>query len=176
MFQIKEIDPKVYRSKTKKATLIVMGMFIVIGFLTATYAVKLFGDYSNNIIILNFLGAFVGMVITMMIVKWFLKDKAWMAEAMYSWDLKRNLMYVTNVLDKVKKASESGKDIDAMKILRFYHLGLTQMYQLDNNHHALIDLKVEKQALETSLIEQGIAIEQTSFDFKSVERFKSKKS
>ncbi len=175
MFQIKEVDPVLYRSKTKKATIIIMIIFIAIGFLTARYAVKLLGEYSSNLIVLNFLGAFVGLFITFLIVKWFFIDKKWMSETMYGWRLKRNLMYITNVLRHVQEASDSG-DIEAMKILRFYHLGLTQMHKLENNSHSLIDLKAEKQVLERSLVEQSINLNQTSFDFKSVERFKPKKT
>ncbi len=173
MFKIKEIDPVVYRKKTKKATIIVMANFLVVGFLMASAFVRWFGEYSNNLMVLNFIGAFVGLLMTAAVVKIFFADKPWMAEAMYGWRLKRSLMYITNVLRHVKEAAESGDDIEAMKIMRFYHLGLTQMYQLDNNHHALIDLKIEKENFEKSLVEKGISLEQTEFNFKSVERFKS---
>ena len=43
MFKIEEIDPVFYRKQTRKATLIVIAIFIVIRFGTATLAVDLFG-------------------------------------------------------------------------------------------------------------------------------------
>ena len=99
MFKIEEIDPVFYRKQTRKATLIVMAIFIVIGFGAATLAVDLFGEYSSNHLVLNFIGAFVGLLITGTIVKLFFADKEWMKEGIYAWRLKRNLMYISNVLN-----------------------------------------------------------------------------
>jgi hypothetical protein len=41
-------------------------------------------------------------------------------------------MSVTNVMHQVTAAVEK-EDPSAMKLLRFYHLGLTQMHELDGN-------------------------------------------
>ncbi|WP_040725153.1 DUF3087 family protein [Thiomicrorhabdus sp. Kp2] len=172
MFKIEDIDPIHYRKQTRKATLIVMGIFIVIGFITATLAVKWFGEYSSNHLVLNFMGAFVGLLITAAIVKAYLADQAWMKEAIYAWRLKRNLMYISNTLANIKEAVESG-DEQAMKILRFYHLGLEQMHKLEDNNHALIDILAEKNALETTLNEKGIDLNQIEFDFKWTDDYKS---
>lgn len=171
MFQIEEIDPTVYREKTRKATFIVMGIFLVIGFAMATSFVDWFGEYSNNHIVLNFLGAFVGLLMTFMIVKWFFVDKPWMKEAMYSWRLKRSLMYITNVHKRVQEAA-ANDDENAMKVMRFYHLGLTQMHQLENNHHALIDMKTEKDELVEKMTKKGMELNQDSFDPQWVEEYK----
>lgn len=163
MFQIQEIDPTVYRTKTRNATLIIMAIFIVIGFISATLFVEYLGPYSNNHLVLNFIGAFVGLVITGIIMKTFFADKPFMKEAVYGWRLKRNLMHVTNRLSNIQQAVKSG-DRKAMKILRFYHLGLTQMHQLEQNSSALIDMKVEKEQLEKTMSELGLELNQTEFN------------
>ncbi|WP_019556337.1 DUF3087 family protein [Thiomicrorhabdus arctica] len=172
MFKIETIDPKVYRKKTRNATLIIMFMFIIIGFGTAHLAVTTLGEYSNNKLILNLLGAFVGLMITGLIVKTWFADKDWMKESMYSWRLKRNLMHVTNVLQKVKDQVDEN-DAHSLKILRFYHLGLEQMHQLEDNNHALIDLGAEKRALEVKMTELGQDLNQTEFDPQWIQRYKA---
>jgi hypothetical protein len=72
MFKTEEIDSVHYRKQTRKSTLIIMGIFIVIGFITARFTVAYFGEYSDNHIVLNFLGAFAGLLITFWIGKCFL--------------------------------------------------------------------------------------------------------
>lgn len=172
MFKIEEIDPVFYRKQTRKATLIVMAIFIVIGFGTATLAVDLFGEYSSNHLVLNFIGAFVGLLITGTIVKLFFADKQWMNEAIYAWRLKRNLMYISNVLNNVKEAVENG-DEQAMKILRFYHLGLEQMHRLEDNNQALIDVVAEKKELEDKMTERNLELNQVEFDFTWSDEYKN---
>jgi len=172
MFKIEEIDPVFYRKQTRKATLIVMAIFIVIGFGTATLAVDLFGEYSSNHLVLNFIGAFVGLLITGTIVKLFFVDKEWMKEGIYAWRLKRNLMYISNVLNNVKEAVENG-DEQAMKILRFYHLGLEQMHRLEDNNQALIDVVAEKKELEDKMTERNLDLNQVEFDFTWSEEYKN---
>jgi len=163
MFKIQEIDPATYRKKTRNVTLSMMAIFIVIGFITATLTVEYLGPYSNNHLVLNFIGAFIGLLITAWIMKKFFADKPFMQEAVYGWKLKRNLMYVTNRLANIQSAAKVG-DQKAVKILRFYHLGLTQMHKLEQNSSALIDMKVEKEQLEKQMTELGLELNQTKFD------------
>ncbi|MDX2504443.1 MAG: DUF3087 family protein, partial [Gammaproteobacteria bacterium] len=136
MFKIEEIDPVHYRKQTRKSTMIIMGIFIVIGFITARFTVAYFGEYSDNHIVLNFLGAFVGLLITFWIVNAYFKNAIWMKEAMYAWRLKRHIMYIYNAMNRLQDATVQG-DVKAIKILRFYQLGTEQMYRLDNNSHEL---------------------------------------
>ncbi|HHT00359.1 MAG TPA: DUF3087 domain-containing protein [Thiomicrospira sp.] len=172
MFKIEEIDPVYYRKQTRKATFIVMAIFIVIGFGFATLAIELFGEYSSNKLVLNFMGAFVGLLITGTIVKVFFADKEWMKEAIYAWRLKRNLMYITNVLQNIKDAVEND-DQQAMKILRFYHLGLEQMHRLEDNNQALIDVVAEKKELEKKMNEKELDINQYEFDMEWVNPYRN---
>ena len=170
MFNIEQMDPNTYRKKTRNATLIIMAIFIVIGFITASLTVHWLGDYSNNHLVLNFLGAFVGLMITAAIVKAYFADKPWMKEAIYAWKLKRNLMTITNVMQQIKAAIDNG-DKQAMKILRFYQLGTEQMHLLENNNHALIELRAEMRDLENQMNELDLNTEQTEFDAEWVKDF-----
>ena len=109
MFKIEEIDPVYYRKQTRKSTMIIMAIFIVIGFCLARLAVIYLGEYSDNQIILNFLGAFAGLFITFWIVNSFLKNASWMKEAMYAWRLKRHLMYIYNAMNRLQESAEQGE-------------------------------------------------------------------
>ena len=172
MFKIEEIDPVHYRKQTRKSTMIIMGIFIGIGFITARLTVVYFGEYLNNHIILNFLGAFAGLLITFGIVNTYFKDANWMKEAMYAWRLKRHLMYIYNAINRLQKAVDQG-DIEAIKILRFYQLGTEQMYKLDNNSHELIELRNQMQELESKMKNMGIEANQTEFDMESVDAYRN---
>ncbi len=171
MFKIEEIDPAFYRKQTRKATLIIMAIFIVIGFGTAQLTVHWLGDYSNNHIVLNFMGAFVGLLITAAIVKAYFADKPWMKEAIYAWKLKRNLMYISNVMRHLKEAVDND-DAKAMEILRFYHLGTKQMHRLEDNSHALIDLKAEMRELEEKMQAKELDLNQYEFDMQWADAYK----
>ena len=173
MFIIENIEPNHYRKQTRKATMMIMGLCVVISFCTARLAINLLGDYSNNHLVLNFIGAFVGVIITAAIVKHYFSDKKWMKEAVYSWKLKRHLMGISNILNKLEQAVENN-DIHAIKTLRFYHLGTAQMHQLEDNHHALIDLKPEMNALEEKMKKMEITLEQLQFDLSEIEKYRSK--
>lgn len=170
MFQIEEIDPKFYRKRTRNATIRIMALFLVIGMVFAMGFVEYLGAYNSNKIVLNLLGAFTGLVITGLIVRYFFIDSDWMKEAMYAWRLKRNLMYITNVLDKIK-AQANQNDEAAMKVLRFYHLGLEQMHRLEDNSHAQVELIAEKNQLEARMQALHIEINQIQFDPAQVEPY-----
>jgi len=171
MFKIEEVDPKYYRSQTRNATLIVMAIFIVIGLILANLFPMWLGAYFESTLMLNFVGAFVGLMITAFITKWFFADKAWMHEAMYGWRLKRSLMHVTNRQRHILEAVEKG-DQQAMKILRFYHLGLEQMHQLEDNSTSLLDIVVEKRELEKKMNALGMDLNQVTFDETWIEPYK----
>lgn len=171
MFQIEEIDPKFYQSQTRKATMIVMAIFIVIGLILANLFPMWFGEYFESQLMLNFAGAFTGLMITAFLVKHFFSDKPWMREAMYGWRLKRSLMHITNRQRHILEAVEEGDEM-AMKILRFYHLGLEHMHKLEANSTSLVDMIVEKRNLEKKMTELGLDLNQTKFDAKWVEAYK----
>jgi hypothetical protein len=162
MFQIQEMDPKVYRTNTRNATLRIMGLFIVVGFASSYGFYSLFDDPVNPLT-LQIIGAMLGLIVVFWITAKYFKDKPWMAEAMYGWKLKRSLMHLTNAMRPLQEKVDAN-DVEAMKLMRFYHLGITQMYTLEQNTSGLIDLKVERDALEARMQAMGLDIDQTRFD------------
>ncbi len=174
MFKLEDIDPIEYRAKTRKSTFIIMAIFLVIGFSTARLAVTSLGEFSSNHIVLNLIGAFVGLVITFWIVNTFFKDVPWMKDARYGWQLKRRIMYIYNAMSLIEKAVEQG-DVEAIKILRFYQLGQEQMYKLDNTLHELSELQPQMEALKTKMEAMGIDPVQIEFDMKSVDAYRNQR-
>jgi len=101
-----------------------------------------------------------------------LRTQPWLAPAVYGWQLKRTLMRVTNVMHTVTERVQAN-DPMAMKVLRFYHLGLTQMHALDANSSAQAQLVGEMDAHKNTMQALGIDTEQTRFDPAWLEGLKS---
>lgn len=162
MFQIQAIDPQHYRTSTRNATIRIMALFILVGFSTSYGFYSLF-DNPPNPLTLQIIGALIGLGLVFWITATFFKHQPWMKEAMYGWQLKRSLMHLTNAMQSLQKGVDAD-DIEAMKLMRFYHLGVTQMYTLEQNTTGLIDLKAERDALAARLQRLGVDPEQTCFE------------
>ena len=138
MFAIKPMDPHTYRQQTRRSTLIIVVLFVLLTMLLSTGAVSLLGQPGGD----NF---------------------RYNLAAVYGWQLKRNLMRVTNVMHQVT-SGVSANNPAAMKLLRFYHLGLLQMHQLDGNTSALSSLTREIDQHREQMEAQGLDLDQTRFD------------
>ena len=136
MFEIKQLDPETYRRQTRRSTLIIVMIFALLAMLLSSMAVLLFGEAGGDNFRWNMGGVIAGLLLTGALVRLHFWSQPWMAPAVYGWQLKRSLMSVTNVMHHVT-AGVQARDPAAMKLLRFYHLGLTQMHQLDANSSAL---------------------------------------
>ncbi|MET1076879.1 MAG: DUF3087 family protein [Pseudomonas sp.] len=136
MFELQPWDPELYRRQTRRITLAIVVSFVLLALVCSTLAVQLLGTPGGDNFRCNLGGVLVAAALTLLLVRGHLWTQAWMAPAVYGWRLKRSLMRVTNVMHQVT-AGVAAEDATAMKLLRFYHLGLTQMYQLDANTSAL---------------------------------------
>ncbi|KHO65433.1 DUF3087 domain-containing protein [Pseudomonas flexibilis] len=174
MFEIQPMSPERYRKETRTITLAILAIFVLLGLTSATVAVKLFGEPGGDNFRWNLLGVLTGLAATVAIVRLKLWSTPWMAPAVYGWLLKRSLMRVTNQMHQVKAGVEAG-DPAAMKLLRFYHLGATQMFQLDGNLTELSQMVREIDQHREAMEAQGLDIEQSRLDpswLEAVKRFK----
>lgn len=174
MFEIQPMSPERYRKETRTITLAILAIFVLLGLTSATVAVKLFGEPGGDNFRWNLLGVLTGLAATVAIVRLKLWSTPWMAPAVYGWRLKRSLMRVTNQMHQVKAGVEAG-DPAAMKLLRFYHLGATQMFQLDGNLTELSQMVREIDQHREAMEAQGLDIEQSRLDpswLEAVKRFK----
>lgn len=163
MFEIKEFNPETYRRQTRRSTLIVLLIFAPLAMLLSGLLVMLFGEPGGDNFRWNLGGVIAALVLTVLLVRQVFWSQPWMAPAVYGWQLKRSLMSVTNVMHHVK-AGVAARDPAAMKLLRFYHLGLTQMHQLDGNSSALSQMVREIDEHRTSMEALGMDVDQQRLD------------
>lgn len=163
MFEIKQLDPETYRRQTRRSTLIIAVMFAVLAVLFSSIAVMLFGESGGDNFRLNAGGVVAGLLLTIVLVRIQFWSQPWMAPAVYGWQLKRNLMRITNVMHHVS-AGVLANDPTAMKLLRFYHIGITQMHQLDANSSAHLQMIQEINQHEQRMAALGIDPDQRRLD------------
>lgn len=163
MFEIKPMSPEIYRQQTRRSTFYIALTFVVLALLLSGLAVMMLGVAGGDNFSLNLAGVIVALIATLLLVRYRFWSQPWMAPAVYGWQLKRSLMKVTNVMHHVTAGVMAG-DVAAMKLLRFYHLGVTQMYQLDANTSALSQMLREIDLHKARLEALGIETEQTRLD------------
>nr|MBF0681685.1 DUF3087 domain-containing protein [Pseudomonas sp.] len=159
VFEIKPVNPETYRRETRRSTLIVVVTFAALAMGLSTLAVTLFGEPGGDNLRLNIAGVAVGFALTVLLVRMLYWSQPWMASAVYGWRLKRSLMSVTNLMHHVI-AGVAAADPPAMKLLRFYHLGLTQMHQLDANSGSLLEVVADIERHRARMEEQGLDTDQ----------------
>lgn len=177
MFDIQPMSPEHYRQQTRRSTFLLAGVFLALGMLCATASTQLFGTPGGDNFKWNLIGVLAGLGLTIALVRYQLWSRPFMAAAVYGWRLKRSLMSVTNVMHHVKAGVAAG-DESAMKLLRFYHLGVSQMHQLDGNSADLSQMVREIDAHREAMLARGLNVEQNRLDpawLESVKRFEAKR-
>lgn len=163
MFEIRHLNPEEYRRQTRKSSIIVILILAVLAMALSTLSVAFFGEPGGNNFRWNLAGILAGLVLTVMLVRVKLWGQPWMAAAVYGWRLKRSLMSITNVMHYVE-AGVAANDPAALKLLRFYHLGLAEMHRLDGNTSALGELTRESEQHRQKMEELGISSDQFRLD------------
>ncbi|BCX69122.1 DUF3087 domain-containing protein [Pseudomonas izuensis] len=163
MFEIQPMNAETYRQQTRRSTLVIALIFLALAMVLSTMAVALFGTPGGDNLRFNIGGVFAAVLVMAALMRKVFWTQAWMAPAVYSWQLKRSLMSVTNVMHHVTAAVEAG-DPSAMKLLRFYHLGLSQMHQLDGNSSDHGQLRREMEQHEARMQALGINPDQNRLD------------
>lgn len=162
-FKLASIDPDEYRRKTRKASWIIITVFVALAMLYSSLLVMVFGQPGGDNLSLNVTGVLAAVAVTAILVRTLFSKQPWMAANLYGWQLKRSLMSVTNVMHHVK-TGVAEQDPDAMKLLRFYHLGLAQMHKLDGNSSESTELVYEANAHKALMEELAMDSNQTALD------------
>ncbi len=163
LFEIQPMSPERYRQQTRRSTYAVIGLFLALGMLCATASTQLFGTADGDNFKWNLIGVLLGLGLTIAVVRLQLWHRPFMAAAAYGWRLKRSLMRVTNVMHHVQAGVKLG-DESAMKLLRFYHLGVSQMHQLDGNSADLSQMVREIDDHREAMLARGLDPEQSRLD------------
>ncbi len=173
LFQLASVNPEDYRQQTRKATWIIIVIFVALAMLLSSLLVMFFGEAGGDNFRFNLSGVIAGVVITAGLVRSVFSQQPWMAANVYSWQLKRSLMSVTNIMHNVKKGVEAQQP-DAMKLLRFYHLGLMQMHRLDGNTGEISQMILEVDRHKQLMEELGIDSDQQTLDPAWIKAVKTK--
>ena len=163
MFEIQPQNPERYRSQTRRSTIIIALIFLALAMVLSTTAVELFGEPGGDNLRFNVGGVFVSVLLMAGLMRGMFWTQPWMAPAVYGWQLKRSLMSITNVMHQVTAAVEK-EDPTAMKLLRFYHLGLSQMHELDGNSSDHSQLTREMDQHKARMEALGIETDQTQLN------------
>lgn len=163
MFEIQPMDAATFRQQTRRSTIIIAVLFLVLAMLFSSVAVALFGEPDGDNLRFNVGGVFLAFLLTGALLRGRFWHQSWMAPAVYSWRLKRSLMSVTNVMHHLS-AAVAQNDPTALKVLRFYHLGLMQMHELDGNSSDQGQLGREVEEHKQRMQAQGLDTEQTRLD------------
>lgn len=163
MFEIQPMSPELYRQQTRRSTFVLIAVFLALAMLCATASTQLFGTPGGDNFKWNLLGVLTGLALTVALVRQLLWQRPFMAAAVYGWNLKRSLMRVTNVMHHVKAGVAAGDDT-AIKLLRFYHLGVSQMHQLDGNSSELSQMVREIDAHRELMVQHGLDADQPRLD------------
>ncbi|EPJ80157.1 hypothetical protein CFII64_19918 [Pseudomonas sp. CFII64] len=172
MFEIKPLNPQTYRRQTRRSTLIIAVTFAVLAVVLSSLAVYLFGVPGGDNFSLNLGGVLVALLLMIALVRSIFWPQPWMAAAVYGWQLKRNLMRITNVMHHLKPAVAANDPV-AMKLLRFYHLALAQMHELDGNTGAHSELLRDSEQHKERMTALSISPEQTRLDPAWIEAVKA---
>ena len=172
-FKLENINPDEYRQQTRKATWIIIAVFVALTMLLSSLLVMFFGEPGGNNFRLNVTGVVIAVLFTAALVRQLFSKQPWMAANMYGWRLKRSLMSITNVMRHVKSGVEAQNPI-AMKLLRFYHLGLMQMHHFDGNTSETTQMVYEVDKHKMLMEELGIDCDQQVLDPAWIQAVKTK--
>lgn len=167
MFRFESHDPDTYRRKARLISVAMAAQLIVFGLLFSQLLTATFGSS----LWLNALGVLLGLIATSLVFA-VLRDRPWMTELRYVWQLKHHLSRVSGYLPALRRGMQEGNH-NALGILAFYHRGMAQLAEL--NGRTLDDdaeLLSERHALKLARAEQGLPEQVDGFEPEDLAAFK----
>jgi len=162
-FTIAEIGSADYQKQTRKSSIIIIIVFAASAMLFSSLLVLFLGDAESSNFKWNITGVILGVLFTAILINGYFKKQPWMAASMYGWRLKRSLMSVTNIMHHVK-IGVSANDPTAIKLMRFYHLGLLHMHKLDGNPSQDAELISQINELQEKMHDLQIDLQQHTLE------------
>jgi hypothetical protein len=166
-FQFEEHDPETYRRKGRLISLAMAGQLIVFGMVFAQLLQLAF----EGGLWLNVLGVLLGLLATSLVFA-VLRERPWMREMRYAWQLKHHLSRVSSYLPELRRAATED-NATALDLLAFYHQGMAQLAEL--NGRTLDDdseLLAERERLRQLRREKGLPERVDGFDPHDLDAFR----
>ncbi|MGO2242597.1 MAG: DUF3087 family protein [Halomonas sp.] len=167
VFNLEHHDPETYRRKARMISFAMAGQLIIFGLLFSMLLTSTFGSS----LWLNVLGVVLGLLATSALFA-VLRERPWMAEVRYVWQLKHHLSHVSSYLAPLRRELEENNRT-ALDLLTFYHQGMAQLAEL-NGRTANSDPErlAEKSQLKIKREEQGLPPRVESVDTQDLQAFK----
>ncbi len=119
---------------------------------------------------LNFTGVVIALVCCLSAIN-SIKNKDYMREVLYVWELKKQINFIYRKLTKIKFAGLQHGDIDALVILNFYYKACHQLYTLDDNTITIDTLNKEQAALESYLDEHQLNLSEQQYQAETLKKY-----
>lgn len=125
-FRFERHDPARFRRTSRRMAIVVAVQFIVLGLVFSQLLTARFGSSLG----MNALGVLLGLLATSVVVA-VLRERPWMRDQRYAWELKRHLARVSAYLPALRRAGFEERDPRALDLLAFYHQGMQQLADLN---------------------------------------------
>ncbi|WP_447956390.1 DUF3087 family protein [Vreelandella sp. EE7] len=125
-FTLQEQEPKRYRRKARMISVVMVGQLIIFGMLFSL----LLSSALGSSIWTHGLGIVLGLLATSALFAG-LKERPWMGEISYVWQLKNHLSRIQGYQDSLTRAVDEDNRA-ALDILSFYHEGVDQVAALND--------------------------------------------
>ncbi|GGA92365.1 DUF3087 family protein [Agarivorans gilvus] len=158
--QLQNIDKSTYQTRSRNSYLALCGLLIIFTLAWSTLFIALFSNSENNFIF-NLLGVIAALLSVLPIVN-YCKNKAWFAEVIYVWRLKRELNKINRKMRHLVQAMNRG-EADAFVIVKFSYVGSRQIWQLDDNTLMLNELNRSEHKLAEQAEKLGIEVDENRY-------------
>lgn len=167
VFTLEHHDPETYRRKARMISFAMAGQLVIFGLLFSMLLTSTFGSS----LWLYALGIFLGLLATSALFA-VLRERPWMKEVSYVWQLKHHLSHVSGYLTTLRKAAKEDNRV-ALDLLSFYHQGLAQLAELNGRSpEGNTESRAEKEQLTRKREEQGLPPQVESIDTQDLQAFK----
>ncbi|WP_108945810.1 DUF3087 domain-containing protein [Shewanella halifaxensis] len=172
--QLMDIDKQTYRKNTN---LVIMGFVASLAILALVFGallIQLFGappsasGESTGNFHLNLIGVILALAVCSAVLN-SQKQKPFLKEVYYVWQLKQLHNQIYRKLAKIKQAADSN-DQTAFIILSFYFASLKQVYTLDDNTLTLATVDSDLNQLNEKIAALGLTITPEQFDPQMLEQ------
>ncbi|MCE9664162.1 DUF3087 domain-containing protein [Halomonas sp. M5N1S17] len=166
-FRFEHHDPETYRRKARLISVAMAAQLVVFGLVLSQLLTTTFGSS----LWLNGLGVLLGLIVTSLTFA-VLRERPWMTEMRYVWQLKHHLSRVSGYLSTLRREAALGNDV-ALDLMTFYHQGMVQLAEL--NGRTMDDdaeLIAERQKIRGLRQERGLAERVEGFDPHDLAAFK----
>ncbi|MBE0403258.1 DUF3087 family protein [Halomonas citrativorans] len=125
VFTLEPHDVQRYRRKARMISFAMAGQLAIFGMLFSMLLTSALGSS----LWLYALGIFLGLLATSALFA-VLRERPWMTEMRYVWQLKQHLSQIRGYLPTLRRALEDDNQA-ALNIVTFYHQGITQLAELN---------------------------------------------